>query len=64
MTAYQLIGMIFLCVAALDLVLAFVILRPRIQEDRRKVVLGAIGAMSLVLVVIGVVFLTGLVGGS
>jgi len=60
--AHQLIGMVFLSIAALDLVLAFVILRPRLPADRRRVVLGAIGGMSLVLVVIGLAFLSGVVG--
>ncbi|MFQ5599781.1 MAG: hypothetical protein ACE5G2_04415 [Candidatus Krumholzibacteriia bacterium] len=63
MTVAQIVGIVFIFAAILDLVLGFVVVGPRIPEEgRRKVVQVGLSAGAVVLLALGAAFLAGVMG--
>ena len=64
MSSGQLVGAVLVLTGVLDLIMAFLVVGPRLPEERRRVVQMAMVVGSVVLLALGIVFLSGLVGGG
>lgn len=62
MSSSLLVGVVLVATGALDIVLALVVVGPRLPEKKRKTVQMSMLLGAILVVVLGVLFLTGSVG--
>ena len=64
MSSSLLVGVVLVVMGALDIVLALVVVGPRLPERNRKTVQISMLLGALLVVAVGVLFLTGSLGGK
>ncbi len=60
----NLIGLVLVLVAVVDLVIGWTVVVPRVKEESRGVLRAALGGGAAVLFLIGALFLTGVLGAG
>ncbi len=64
MSTGQLVGLVLVVTGLLDLIMAFVVVGPRLPEERRRVVQISLVVGAVALLGLGIGFLTGSIGAG
>jgi len=59
MALSKIIAVALFAIAAIDLVVGVAVIRPRLPENRQRIVIGALATSSLLMVVLGLAFWSG-----